>query len=318
MGGVNLVVSCTKRKTREAREAFRLRNLPAANVEDRAAEWIRCLRAERTRLVPAAELYAGDHWKVVRAIAASGASAGLPLRVWVCSAGYGLVSIESRLAPYDATFAPGQADSVVRHGQRTQATLAGWWAALGAWEGPPGAACRSIAALAESYPDDFLLVALSEGYLKAVSADLRDAAVRIPNPDCLAVICAGAGTVAGLERHLLPCDARLQGLAGGALTSLNVRLARRLLADSRNELSLPGCRALFQRWMSTRPERAAASRTPTSDEAVRAFIRGALAKNPGLRPTPLLQRLRGQGRACEHRRFARLFREVEGLTDAPA
>jgi hypothetical protein len=53
------------------------------------------------------------------------------------------------------------------------------------------------------------------------------------------------------------------------------------------------------------------ARTPLSDDEVRLYIRAALAENPGVRPTPLLARLRRSGRACEHGRFRKLFLEVE-------
>src|SRR4051812_28481928 len=110
--------------------------------------------------------------------------------------------------------------------------------------------------------DDFLLVALSNDYLTAVADDLRKGAATLAGPDRLAVICAGADTLAGLEAHLLPCDARLQAVAGGALASLNVRLAARLLESSRKDLSLARCRPLFQRWMNAQPERQPPSRAP--------------------------------------------------------
>jgi hypothetical protein len=132
------------------------------------------LRAEQSNLVVASDLYSGDHWSIVRSITA-GSPGGQSVRVWVCSAGYGLITPDSPLAPYEATFTPGQPDSVLQNGDQARESLPEWWAALGTWEGPPSAPCRSIAGIAESHPDDFLLVALSEGYLKAVAADLARA-----------------------------------------------------------------------------------------------------------------------------------------------
>lgn len=103
MGGVNLIVSCTKRKARAARAALRLRDLePTATV----AEWVRRLQAERSDLLPARDLYCGDHWAVVRSLADGVPANGQAVRVWVCSAGYGLITPASRLAAYDATFTP--------------------------------------------------------------------------------------------------------------------------------------------------------------------------------------------------------------------
>lgn len=119
-----------------------------------------------------------------------------------------------------------------------------------------------------------------------------------------------------MDAHLLPCDARLQAVTGGALASLNVRLAARVLASSRKELSLARCRAMLQRWMSAHPERTVPARVPMTDDDVREFIRQALARHPGLRPTPLLHQLRQLGKACEHGRFVRLFQEVRCLSHA--
>jgi hypothetical protein len=53
-----------------------------------------------------------------------------------------------------------------------------------------------------------------------------------------------------------------------------------------------------------------------TDDEVWSFIRKSLGRDPGLRPTPLLQLLRKQGKACEHSRFVRLFQEVRGLSHA--
>ncbi|MDY3551370.1 hypothetical protein R5W24_000446 [Gemmata sp. JC717] len=316
MGGVNLIVSCTKRKTRESRASLRLRDFGTfATVEDRVEAWLKQLRAERSHLIEAGLLYSGDHWSVVRTILDM-KDAARPVRVWVCSAGYGLVTPSSLLAPYDATFAPGQPDSVATNGMSPKDVLPAWWDALATWQGPKGVPCRTIASVARDHPDDFLLVALSDGYMKAVSGDLVEARGALADRERMAIICAGADVMPGIEAHQLPCDSRLQPIAGGALASLNVRLAHRLLQSSRKELALSRCRAMFDRWMDANPEREAPSRTPMSDDEVRSFISNSLAGNPDQRPTPLLQMLRRSGKACEHSRFVGLFREVEGLRHA--
>lgn len=318
MGRVHLIVSCSKRKSRAPRPALRLRALTAADPAGRAAEWVRRLRAERSDLLPAESLYAGDHWGVVRSIAAD-PPGGRPVRVWVCSAGYGLITPDSLLAPYDATFGPGEPDSVARAGERPADVLPAWWAALAGWAGPPRAGCRSIAALADEFPRDFILAALSDVYLKAVRADLAAAARTLAGPERLAVLSAGTDAVPGLEAHRLPCDARLRSVAGGVLASLNVRLARRLLAEAGDAISLSRCRDVVGRWMETSPTRRAEPRAVMTDPELRAFIRSSLAEDAERRPTPMLQELRRGGRACEHRRFARLFAEVRaGLRPRPA
>ena len=49
-----------------------------------------------------------------------------------------------------------------------------------------------------------------------------------------------------------------------------------------------------------------------SDDDVRHFLLSELLANSELRHTPLLRKLRDQGFACEQRRFATLFHEIQG------
>src|SRR4051812_46295043 len=102
MTAVNVVVSCTKRKTRRPIADLDAANLPAfVGVADRSGDWIARLAGRPEELLPAAELYSGDHWKVALELPECSA---FPVRLWVCSAGYGLITPSSLLAPYEATF----------------------------------------------------------------------------------------------------------------------------------------------------------------------------------------------------------------------
>lgn len=318
MRGLNLIVSCSKRKRQQAGTTMKLRDLVGhATIEERAEEWVCRLKAEQSDLIAARDLYCGDHWSVVRSIAKNMSANRRPIRVWICSAGYGLITPESSIAPYDATFSSGHSDSVVKAGLGPPKKAAQvWWRAIGNWNGPRYTSFRSISAVADSQPDDFFLVALSVDYLAAVSDDLQAAARSLGKPDSLAVICAGATTLPGLDAHLLPCDARLQAITGGAFTSLNVRLAALLLEQSQRELSLPYCQSICSSWMGHHPRRVVKTRLAMTDQDVRGFICGSLAENPTLRPTRLLHMLRKQGGACEHSRFVSLFKEVRGVSHA--
>jgi hypothetical protein len=147
-------------------------------------------------------------------------------------------------------------------------------------------------------------------YLRAIAEDLRAAAAAVPL-DRLAVISAGAGSVPGLDSYLLPADARLQASVSGSRAALNARLAR-LALDSvgRGDFSRRRLYRHFARLKSALPAVTPAGRTPVSDEQVRRFIRAAMNDQPRPRATPLLQRFRQSGRACEHSRFTALYRET--------
>jgi hypothetical protein len=148
--------------------------------------------------------------------------------------------------------------------------------------------------------------------------DLEEASGRLADPGQLAVLSAGAEEVGSLGGHLLPCDARLQHLVGGARASLNVRLARLTLQHLDGVApTLPVLRALFDRLRGGRVAALSAPRRPLTDEEVRRYIGAALREDSALRPTRLLRRLRDAGRACEQARFTSLFDQVREELHGP-
>src|SRR4051812_26361709 len=101
MATVNVVVTCTKRKGRPVAPRQMLRTVPdGRSIKQRAASWLNRLQGGG-EATPVIDLYAGDHWSVVRSIAVAHEEAPRA-RLWVCSAGYGLVPLESHLLPYSA------------------------------------------------------------------------------------------------------------------------------------------------------------------------------------------------------------------------
>ncbi len=316
--GINLVVTCTKKKLRPVREFLQLRNVRNADsVQERARQWVSRLQEASGELVSTEALYGGDHWSVVRELAANDLFGHKDIRIWVCSAGYGLIPFAGRIHPYSATFSSGHADSVANGLTMPDAVHALWWEQLAKWDGPEPGAPRSIAALAESFPDDLLLVVMSEKYLLATAIDLRRAVGQASRrTDRLAILCSGVREMDGLSPYLLPCDARFQQKVGGALASLNIRLARDLInSTSPGQWTLKKLRSLLSGWLEEQPDRVHYDRVAMTDEEVSQEIRRALRVEPAIRPTPLLRRLRDSGRACEHSRFVRLFHETARSRD---
>src|SRR5205807_3679443 len=74
--------------------------------------------------------YSGDHWSVVRSIADSSCDA-FQIRIWICSAGFGLIRWQDSIGPYSATFARSHPDSVTGRGRT--GTSSEWWNGLTHW-----------------------------------------------------------------------------------------------------------------------------------------------------------------------------------------
>jgi hypothetical protein len=299
---VHLVVACANRKSRPVPSLLRLRQVHGSTPAARAVAWVSQLERSADSTLPARELYAGEHWQIVRELQQTAAAAGLDASLWVCSAGYGLISADAPLRPYSATFAAGHPDSVCaspRYGSS-------WWTALAAWPGPAPNAPRTLRDLARHDPNALVLLALSSVYLAACAEDARSAAAELASPEHLTIISAGTEPRGLLGRHLVPADARLQATLGGTRQSLNVRILTHLIRHP-NALTHTGASNVLEGLLEAAPPLATYERIPRTDAQVAGFIRRRLTTNPEATASRLLREFRDLGYACEQRRFATIY-----------
>jgi hypothetical protein len=298
---VNVVVTCTERKAMMPAAELMLRSFPAVSIEQRSAAWIRQLERSNAPAIPAPELYSGNHWHVARTLVRGTNYEGLDIRLWIASAGYGLVPFDARLKSYSATFSGG-ADCVGRGSENRQ-----WWERLAEWRGPMRGRARSLSSLVAAEPDVPLIIAASAPYVRAMQHDI-EAAAQLSTPDKLTIVSAGLRASGSLASLILPADARFRGVVGGQMHSLNIRIVRHALecwhewAPDASRL-----RRLFQRQLDRLPPVSAYNRQPQSDDSVIRFIQESRKLDPKVGHTTLLRRLRDSNRACEQRRFKDLF-----------
>ncbi|MBV9109251.1 MAG: hypothetical protein JO306_07585 [Gemmatimonadetes bacterium] len=317
MANVNVVVTCTKGKTRKPSLELQLGDVSAATPEERASLWIARLEKARGEKTRAFDLYSGDHWSVVRSLPAAAARSGSDVQLWICSAGYGLIRADTQLHPYSATFSNPNPDQVHRFsGISRREAHRRWWATLTQWAGPQRGAPRTIREIAERQPETPIVVVGSESYVDPIAADLRSTAGVLHSPDQLVILSAGTGRMAGLESNLASYDARLNRLLSGALMSLNVRVARELL-EWGVEISTGEVNEWLADFGREVPRFEYPVRDRLSDDQVKAFIRGELTADPNVRWTSLHKKLRRELHlACEQKRFRDLFFTVRAEPDA--
>lgn len=311
---LQIVVTCTKRKTQPIPAALKVRSLRKNTLSHRGAEWMERLTSAKGERTPAGDVYCGDHWQMVKALIPIAETSGYKTNIWICSAGYGLLSLNCKILPYSATFAATHPDSVCRKvsGKLKETAPQAWWHLLSAWEGPTPVMPRRLAEIPRLYPRSAIWIVASEIYLHAISSDVKALATQMRDPDRLSLFSAGTKSLPGLTEYLLPLDARLQGMAGGARRSLNIRLARHaLLGIRKTGTDFTSLKKTFSRLISTQPAPVIPARTRMTDHDVRRFIRTALRSDPDQAFSPLLRELRDQGYACESSRFASLFHDVQ-------
>lgn len=300
---LNLVVTCTDRKRFVPVDALRVQTLPHGTVAERHKNWIERLRTVPSGLIPASDLYVGNHWHVVRGIVARAKSENIAMDVWVLSAGYGLIPFDAPLKPYAASFSPGP-DQVVRTSE-----IQLWWAQLATWQGPLAGAPRTLHQLADRSKAVPMVVAASAPYVRAALPDLAKAQA-ILTEKRLAVISTGFGGSDALGSALLRSDKRMISERGGTAHTLNVKLAAWSI-DSfehwRKDLSV--LHSQFDRAMERLAPSINKSGRPHTDAEVRSFIEERLVNN-ATSYTVLLREFRDNGLACEQKRFKRLYAAV--------
>lgn len=299
LGTVHVIVTCTNRKSQPVPDRCHLGSVPFGDIAKRTRDWI-CRLSDTSHSPPIAArgLYAGEHWTVARRL--PDLAGGERIRLWACSAGYGLIPADAPLRPYAATFTGGHPDSVPggAHGARA------WWHALSSWEGPSSGQPRSIRELAAKEPTAGYLLALSAPYLHACQEDIAAAISLTRDPDRFVVVSAGVRDLGLLADVMVPADARLQALLGGTRQALNARIAAHLLSAGiigRADASRHLARLLVQQPSVPRYER-----KKLSDAEVLALIADGLAHTPGASASRLLRQFRDAGYACEQGRFGRL------------
>jgi hypothetical protein len=253
----------------------------------------------------ARELYSGGHWSIVRELAASTPA----LRCFVISAGYGLIPIDTSLAPYAATFATGKKDSVAcGAGKDAPKENVEWWNCSCEWKLNGTKQPRSICENVRNSPKGTHVFALSPSYLDAISDDLIRARKGLSDANRLIVFSNAKRRHGDLNGNVIPAPAEVQTLVGGALASLNVRVAAEVLNTiPLSDLTLEEVRAFVLELKSKARPRVYPDRRPVSDSEVIRFIEKAVKSQTKASYTKLLRAFRDSGRACEMNRFKSLF-----------
>lgn len=309
---LHIVASCTQRKRLPIPEMLKLRSVRAPDVEERARKWWRRVEAHSAVPIAAQELYAGDHWRIVQELPEVASRAGFSARLWVVSAGYGLIPAAAVIHSYSATFTAGQPDRVSLPGSGVpmQEQHQRWWKVLARQALPSFGPLRQVEQIAEASRDSFILVIASPPYVAAIQEDLLLAARTLRHPERLVIISAPSTLARGpLSTHLVPSSARLQTRLGGALVSLNIRMARHALQRARaTNLDVRKLQGYYGRLIHRSAPPTRYERTPMTDDEVRDFIARALCTEPHS-CSAVLGLLRAGGHACEQQRFRRIFSE---------
>ena len=298
-----------------------LREVDATSVPERFSKWTSRIQQSRSTPQPAVETYSGGHWSVVRSLNGTFESSQGSARLWIVSAGYGLISPADLIIPYGATFAQGQPDSVSASSDPAPVSSSiAWWRLLAQWRPPtilPDAP-RSVAEVVLRQPQATHLLVLPPDYFRALRDDLRESLNHLADSRKLIIVSSDEKSCAELPNNTIKIDARLQVYLGGARSSLGIRTARAILQELAGKpVHLASARKVVTELLSRHGVAQIYDRRSVADSQVMLFISGELSKNRLLSYSQALRKFRDAGFACEMKRFRKLFAATREQRTAP-
>ena len=259
----------------------------------------------------ALDLYQGDHWSTLKRLANTASERGYHVRLWVVSAGYGLIPATASIFSYSATLVAGNPDSVIaQSGNRSQ--LREWWNRIASWSGPAVGMPRTIEGLVRSAPRSVVLLIVPLSYIDALQDDF-ERALEIPGAHARVIlISASAKIPTSLRPQSLRFRSTLREKLGGTMHALGARVAEAALWGS-EDITMAALQNTLDKIQEAPAEAdlaepAVRRRAHLSDEDLISWIIEQRRLNPRVAKTALLRQLRDTSQiACEQSRFSGLF-----------
>lgn len=313
---LTIVSTCTNQKRGAVPEEMHLGNHNGRFYRDSAKAWIKGLQGDAPT-TPAHKLYAGSHWKESLACESSATDLGFDARLWVLSAGYGLISKDEAVTPYAASFAAGS-DSIQNLTWPDNFTprqkAREWWSLLHRYRKREG--LNIFSELSERREP--LIIIISREYYNAVEPEVIDLISAGIN---LMIVSAGLyqnlNTASPVVRpHILPFSDRFKQVddyLDKTNTSLNARLATWLVRNH-SQAILDGVETvtpILKEILQNLPPMERKEVNRMTDEEVFNFISKNYSETLNS-ATKLLRKLRDiEQMSCEQKRFGSLFRKYE-------
>lgn len=182
MRDIHVLTNCTSRKSVPVPDIARARSLPIGTIESVGRTW-------KTRIAGSSNLRAGDLYAGRSFHYAKRAAQQTGGRLFIASAGYGLIEESDFIKPYSITVSGAVEDNVLS--RTTVGDAKGWWSVVGGAE-------RHLQSLECSRA---LFVALPIHYIEMLADDLSSV---VQKNQCAVVLFVAQGAMAKLPDILHP------------------------------------------------------------------------------------------------------------------
>lgn len=296
-----IIVPCTARKTVESPADLVAENLTVSDLEGVGAAWRATLK-QSSRVAIASNLYAGSAIRVGKQMAAR-----CDARLYIVSAGLGLISGDTSIPAYNLTVADsGRAG--IRRRIRGAFSASAWWDQVKA--GPFAVGWQE---LTRNSRGRCVLIAVSKPYAEMIGQDL--AALPMSIRRRLRIFGAGIekSLPENLGKYVMPYDARLDQLAPGIKADFAIRSLTHFAMNCKPSDSPARDLTADHDWVATTMQGLApvrpVQRERISDEEL-ILVTRRLSRLTSSTAVALRIFRREYGLAAEQSRFNRAFNQV--------
>ncbi|KKL96461.1 hypothetical protein LCGC14_1844270 [marine sediment metagenome] len=299
---IHLITNCTSRKLHKLTSKVHLKDISKDAISP-SENWTKIL-SKQVDLLPALDAYAGDHWAKVKDIERLGAS------LWIVSAGYGLISADTKICSYNATFNSNDENSVSKFYSKENLKEKNrcWWKDI--HKGRES----SIEKIYFDHPGDIFFIALPPNYLKVIEPELDNlASCGVINLHNTYIFSSKQDLSLSLKECFYQAKEDFCEQLGGSRVSLIIRLARYIFKGlSLKEPTYPQVQKMYNALLLGSSPVKHINRRKMTDKNVIDFILTELNDSTltKISTTKLLKKMRDQGMGCEHKRFSKIYSEL--------
>lgn len=315
----HLFVTCVSQKSSKNLESINDKDILQGTPEDVFIQWEEKLRKSKFDKIRAGELYKGDLWNKYLTLYDCVKVRFPESKLWIISAGQGLINHDTMIIPYAATFQDGKgiSDSIfskVNHEIVTKTgkknILSKWWKLCQSMHGTP-----SISELiGQSKEEDRFLFVLGKEYLLSLMPEIQESINAVPNKEKIIIISNSRkdSHTKALGENLLYNSPDFRNLPGTNSVTINAAIALDLIKNFPLE-STNWQRKTLNAYLIDRAKeldyKLLTQRQKSTDVEIKDFILEHL-KDSEKSASELHRIFHGSGRACEQKRFSILYREI--------
>lgn len=297
---IAILTSCTNSKTKKANKTLTIQHYQVEEFFDDVVElWKKEVNENDYAKYLVTELYKGVGWKAT-IDTNNKLSSKYKTALYIASAGYGLIASNSKIASYDATFAPRTSNSINKFTNDKRANIE-WWDNINDFK-------------IEDFPhDSYFFIILPHNYLIATQNFIKKIIEKY-DKKVFIFIANQNETLSFMRGYTIEFDLRFNSYQTGTLSSLLAR-AVLWLTDEIIKHEIPFEHHLFQSHIEEKMKNYTHYKMPKreqlSEEDLIKEIEKMINKDEIESASRGLKKLRESGIACEQKRFGSLFKKVK-------